>query len=574
VRVYNNEIAKKFENIANLLAIKGADEFRIRAYRDAAITIRRQSQNMEDMIDEGKDLTQLPNIGKDLANKIKTIVKTGELPLLNKLEKQIPIKLTELLNIKGLGPERVAKMYNELNIESVEDLREAIDKGELEKLEGFGKKMVKKISRELRNYTPTKAKRVPLKEAIEIAKPFVKHIEEIRPSAERVEIAGSYRRRKATVGDLDIVAVRESKDVVFNKTLDYENIKNVMSKGETKSSVELQNGMQVDLRLFDKEEFATAMIYFTGSKAHNIELRSIAKDKGWKINEYGIFEGDKKFTTKTEADVYKKLGLEYIPPELRENRGEIKAARNGQLPKLIKLKDIKGDLQIHTKLSDGENNLEEITENCCSNGYEYLAITDHSSNIGVIRGVERGKIDEYIERIRKADQNQKNIRVLAGVEVDVLEDGRLFLQDHLLKQFDVVTFAIHSRFDMDKDKQTDRILRAMDNPYVNIFAHPTGRIINKREPYQFDFEKVMNRAKENNIIMEINAHPERLDLNDINIKAAKEIGVKFSISTDAHSIEEMNYMKYGVWQARRGWIEKGDVINTLKYEDFFKAIKR
>jgi DNA polymerase (family 10) len=573
MRVYNNEIAQMFEDVADLLSIKGADEFRIRAYRDGAITIKRQNESLEDMVEKGKDLTKLPNIGKDLAGKIETIVHTGELPLLKKLKKQLPVNLLELLNIKGLGPERVARMYNELNIESIDDLRKAIDHGELEQVKGFGNKMVKKISSELRKYSPKQEQRILLKDAIEIAKPFKEYIESLK-GVERVEIVGSYRRRQETVGDIDILVVRESKDVVFNKTLDYENIENIITKGKKKSSVELTNGVQVDLRIFDKDEFATAMIYFTGSKSHNIGLRTIAKDKGWKINEYGIFEDKKKLKTETEEDVYKKLNLKYIHPELRENRGEIEAAKEDRLPKLINLKDIKGDLQIHTKLSDGDNNIEEIAKDCCNNGYEYIAITDHSSNIGVIRGVERGKIDEYIEKIREVDEKHKDFKILVGVEVDVLEDGRLFLQDHLLKQFDFVTVAIHSGFNLSKEQQTKRILKAMDNPYVNMFGHPTGRIINKREPYQFDFKKVMQHARENNVFVEINAQPTRLDLNDIRIKTAKDIGVKFAISTDAHSIEEMNFMKYGVWQARRGWIEKNDVVNTLGYIDFVEAIKR
>jgi DNA polymerase (family 10) len=408
---------------------------------------------------------------------------------------------------------------------------------------------------------------------MEIAEPFKKYIEGLE-GVKRVEIVGSYRRKKETVGDIDIVVVRESRDVIFNRTLDYENIKNVVSKGKKLSTIELENGVQVDLRLFDEDEFAPAMLYFTGSKGHNIGLRGIAKEKGWKINEYGLFKGDKKFEIDTEKDIYKKLGLKYIPPELRENRGEIEAAKNNNLPKLIKLEDIKGDLQIHSALSDGENELEEIVESCCSNDYEYIAITDHSSNIGVIRGIQRNKIDKYIDRIREIDKKYQNIKVLAGIEVDVMKNGKLFLQNHLLKKFDLVTFAIHSHFDLDKEKQTDRILRAMENEYVHIFAHPTGRRINKREPYDFDFEKVMRKAKEKNIFIEINAHPERLDLNDINAKKAKEIGVKFSISTDAHSIGEMDYMDFGIWQARRGWIEKGDVVNTLPYKEFIQAIRR
>jgi DNA polymerase (family 10) len=573
MRVYNKEIAQKFENVADLLALKGADEFRIRAYRDGAITIRRQSESIEDMVEKGEDLSKLHNIGKDLASKIETIVKTGELPLLKKLKRQIPIELIELLEIKGLGPERVFKMYNELNIKSIQDLREAIDSGELEQLEGFGKKMAKKISTELRKYSPKRKRRMLLHDAIEIAKPFKKYIENL-PGAKRVEIVGSYRRRQETVGDIDILVVRENKDVVFNKTLDYENIENIISKGETKTSIELKNGMQVDLRIFDPEEFATARIYFTGSKSHNIELRSMAKDRGWKINEYGIFKEEKRLEIDTEEDVYKKLNLKYIPPELRENRGEFEAARENKIPDLINLKDIKGDLQMHTKLSDGINNLEEIVEHCCKNGYEYIAITDHCSNIGVIRGVQRGNIDEYIEKIREADEKRDDLKILAGIEVDVLEDGRLFLQDRLLKEFDLVTFAIHSHLDMDKDKQTERIMKAMDNPYVHIFAHPTGRVINKRDGYPFDFDKVMKHAKENNITVEINAQPVRLDLNDIQAKKAKDIGVKFAISTDAHSMQEMDFMKYGVWQARRGWLEKKDVVNTLGYTDFIEAIKR
>jgi DNA polymerase (family 10) len=574
MRVYNNEIAQKFEEVADLLAIKGADEFRIRAYREAAITIRRQPQNIEDLIKEDKDLTELPNIGEDLAEKIQTMVETGELPLLENLKKQIPVRLTELLDIKGLGPERVVRMYNELGIICRQDLRDAIDDGRLEKLKGFGRRLVKKISKDLREYKPKREQRILLNKAIEIAEPFKKYMEGIHPGAERIEITGGCRRRKETVGDIDILAIRESKDVVFNKTLDYENIKNVVYKGETKSSVELKNGVQVDLRIVDPEEYATAMVYFTGSESHNIKLRKIAKKKGWKINEYGIFDGDKKLQTETEEDVYKKLGLQYIPPELREDTGEIEAASKNKLPKLIELEDIRGDLQVYTTLSDGINNLEEIANECCHNGYKYLVITDHVSNIGVIKSVKKKNIEEYIDKIREVDERRKDLEILAGVEVDVMRDGRLFLQDSLLKKFDLVTFSIHSHFGLNKEDQTNRILKAMDNQYVNIFSHPTGRKINKRDSYQFDFERVMERAKENNIIVEINANPQRLDLNDIKVRVAKEIGVKFSISSDAHSLSDMENIKYGVWQARRGWVEKGDVVNTFEYKEFLEATKR
>ncbi|MBD3362850.1 DNA polymerase/3'-5' exonuclease PolX [Candidatus Dojkabacteria bacterium] len=570
--IHNKEIAEKLEEMANLLGIKGANEYRVRSYRNAALTVRRQSRRIQNMLEEDKDLTQLSNIGESIAEKIKEIVNTGESSFLSSLKEKIPPDLLDILEIKGMGPKRVQKLYDELDIKSKKELEKALNKGKVKNINGFGKKTTKNLKTNLKK-EESNNKRTILKQARNLILPFCEYLERLN-EVQKLHLAGSYRRKKETVGDIDILILSSKRQIVIDHFTDYEEVEKIISKGETRSTVKLKTGILVDLRVIKEKSEGAALLYFTGSKSHNVTLRKIAQDDGYKINEYGIFQNNKRINKSNESEIYQMFGFEYIPPELRENRGEFEASKNNNLPKLIQLKDIKGDVQMHTTQSDAENTITEMAKKCRKLGYEYIAVTDHSGYIGVTQGLKDDEIPEQIERITKINENFENIEILSGMEVDVLEDGKLDLSDEVLKKLDVVLFSIHSHFNLSSKKQTDRILKAMDNPYVNIFAHPTGRKIGKRDPYSYDIEKILKRAKANNIIMEINASPARLDLNDIHSKRAKEIGVKMVISTDAHSINELNYMKYGVWQARRGWLEKEDVINTKSVEKFKKALKK
>ena len=405
------------------------------------------------------------------------------------------------------------------------------------------------------------------------ALPIVEYLRENR-SIQDIEIAGSYRRRKETIGDLDILVTCEDSISVMTHFVNYFDIDEVLSKGDTRSSIILKSGIQVDLRVLPQKSYGAAMLYFTGSKAHNIVIRKLAKQKDWKVNEYGLFSNDDFLAGETEKGIYNKLGLPYIEPELRENRGEFEAAESGNLPELIKLSDIKGDLHTHTNLTDGKNTLEEMAEAAQKLGYKYIANTDHSKRVTVAGGLDEKQVFENIKRTDKLNENFKDFTILKGIEVDILEDGSLDLSDKVLKELDIVVAAIHYKFNLTREEQTERILRAMDNPYLNIIAHPTGRLINEREPYDIDLEKIMQKAKENNCILEINSQPSRLDLNDLNSRKAKEMGVKLVISTDAHSTTQYDFMRFGIGQARRGWIEKNNVINTRNINQLKKIIKR
>jgi DNA polymerase (family 10) len=570
--VHNSQIAEIFEQKADLLDIKGANEYRIRAYRNAAQTINRLPTRLDEMIKQGKDLTKLAGIGKDLANKIKEIVETGKLQQLEDLRKELPIGLLKILDIEGLGPKRVKKLYQKLNIKSIKDLKNAIKEKKVQKLEGFGEKTARNIVKALRKFEKSE-KRVLLFKAERMIEPLIDYLKKDN-FTNKVIVAGSFRRRKETVGDIDILVTSKKGKKVIDRFVNYEEVKNIISQGETKSSVELQSGLQVDLRVVKKNSYGAALIYFTGSKPHNIKLRNLAIDQGYKVSEYGVFKNNHQLAGKTEKEVYNFLGLDYIPPEIREDRGEILAAQQSKLPTLIKLSDLKGDLQMHTKNSDGINSLQEMVEKAKSIGHEYIAITDHSAYLGITQGLEEKDLKNQIKQIKKLNQEIEGITILASIEVDILEDGSLDMTDSALDQLDIVTASVHSKFNLSAKKQTDRIIKAMDNPNVNIIGHPTGRIIGQRDPYKIEIERLLKAAMERNCAMEINAYPTRLDLNDVYAKAAKEIGTKLAINTDAHSVEDLDYLRFGVFQARRGWIEPKDVINTRSLKDLRKLIKR
>lgn len=568
----NNDIAKIFNKVADLLEIEGENPFKIRAYRNAAITIENLSHNASDMVEKGEDLTKLSGIGKDLSEKIKNIVKTGELELLTELENKFPPGLSKLMDIQGLGPKKVKKLYDSLNIQNLDDLAKAAEENKIRKLGDFSVKTEEHILQEVKKIK-SEYNRIKLSVADQYTLPLIEYLRKDE-NVKNIEIAGSYRRRQETIGDIDILVTCDNNLGIMDKFLNYDGVQEVLAKGETRSSVILKSEIQVDIRVIPQKSYGAALLYFTGSKSHNIAIRKIAKKKGWKVNEYGIFEDEKFIAGKTEEEIYKKLGLLYIVPELRENRGEVEAAAQYKLPKLIDLSDIKGDLHIHTRVTDGHNSLEEMVDAAQKKRYQYIAITEHSKHVTVAKGLDANALTEHIKKIDKINEKLKNFTVLKGIELDILEDGSLDLPDNVLKELDVIVCSVHYKFNLPIQAQTERILRAMDTPYFNIFAHPTGRLINERAPYNIDIERVMKKAKETGCILELNAHPSRLDLNDIHCKMAKDMGIKLAISTDSHSTNGYDYISYGIDQAKRGWIEADDVINTRNINELKKLLKK
>ncbi len=581
--VLNSDIAEAFREMADLLEIEGANQFRVRAYRNAARTIEELPTNVRDMVESGKDLTDLSGIGKELAEKIKTMVETGELSQLKKLEDRTPAELAKMLTIEGLGPKRVQAIHDHLGIETLADLKAAAERGEIEDVPGLGKKTQEDILKALEDIEKGETRtRIDLAE--EAAAPLVAYLANDE-HVERVEVAGSYRRRRATVGDLDILAISDIGGATIERFAEYEDVTDVVSKGSTRSTVILRSGLQVDLRVVPEESYGAALLYFTGSKAHNIKLRNMAVDRDLKINEYGVFEvknGEegKRVAGETETGIYELLGLSYVEPELREDHGEVAAAQKHELPGLVTLDDIRGDLQMHTTASDGKASLKEMVQAARERGYDYVAVTDHSTLVSVTQGLNADALAKRIDEIDGLNEGLDGIRVLKGIEVDIREDGSLDLPDDVLSKLDVCLISVHTRFNLPRDKQTERIIRAMDNPNVHILAHPTGRLIQRRgsrlqrEPYDVDLERLMEAALDRGCYMEINAHPERLDLDGVHAKMAKEMGLKLAISTDAHSISSLAYMHYGIDQARRGWLTPSDVLNTRSWRDLKVLLKR
>ncbi len=572
--VHNSDVATIFNRVADLLDIKGDNPFRIRAYRNAAQTVSSLSDNVADLVEEGADLSDLSGIGEDLAGKIEEIVKNGSLGQLDELESEIPGELSKLMKLDSLGPKRVKALHEELNIETIEDLKDAVKKEKIRELDGFGKKTEDKISSELEQAEKEgPEQRIKRFEASEYGEPYVEYLRELK-GIKRIAIAGSYRRYKETVGDLDIlVSCKRGTDVSGHFT-SYEDVNEIIAEGKTKSSVRLRSGLQVDLRVVPHVSFGAALLYFTGSKAHNVEIRKRAVKDDLKINEYGVYKNDDRIAGKTEKEVYKKIGLPFIAPELRENRGEIEAAEKDALPDLVTEDDIRGDFHVHTKATDGKYSLKEMVEAARDRGYEYLAISDHSKRVTVANGMDEKRLRKQIGAIDKLNSEIKKIRILKSIEVDILEDGSLDLPDDVLKELDLVTASVHYNLKLSKKKQTKRVLRALDNPHLNILGHPTGRIINERKPYDIDLKEIMKAAKANGCYLEINAQPHRLDLSDIHAKMARDMGLKLAISTDAHSPSDMDNISYGIGQARRGWLEKKDVLNTYAWSDLKKMLNR
>lgn len=567
--MHNHDISDILDKMADLLEIQGSNPFRIRAYRNAARIIESQARDVEDMVREGEDLTQLPGIGKDLAAKIGEITRTGRLHKLEEIEEQIPVDLGSLMGIGGLGPKRIRAIYDKLGISTEKDLKEAALQGEISGLAGFGSKIEQKILEDIAHRSEQGKQRVKYIVADETARSFVRILKAL-PEVEEVVVAGSYRRRMETVGDLDILVVCSDHEKVMDAFTLHADVMTIISRGTTKSTVVLRSGLQVDLRVVPEISYGAALHYFTGSKQHGIAIRRLGRKRNLKINEYGVFHGEERVAGQTEEEVFQAVGLPYIKPELREDRGEIEAAQNGTLPVLITTNDIKGDLHAHTTATDGRNTLEEMVAAAVGHGYEYIAITNHSPKTTIAHGIDRKALMEQMEEIDRLGERYPDITILKSSEVDILEDGSLDYPDDVLKRLDLTVCSVHYYQKLSVRKQTERVIRAMDNPYFTIFAHPTGRLINQRKPYEIDLEQIMEAAHERGCFLELNSHPDRLDMNDIYCRQAKAIGVMIAVSTDAHSIHDLNYISLGVNQARRGWLEKGDVINCLPVNELKK----
>jgi len=569
----NAEVAAVFDQIADILEIQGENAFRIRSYRNAARTIRDHAERMEDLAAGGADLTALPGIGESLAEKIHAILATGTCPTLEDLRKKIPPHLTDLLKVKGLGAKRAKLLYERLGISTLGELKKYAEAGEIRDLEGMGEKTEQNILKGLATLE-AEAGRISIKTAAEQASALGRHLARTK-AIRRWEPAGSFRRRRETIGDLDIlVLAANSRRAGIEAILAYEPIEDRLAVGEEKVSVRLASGLEVDFRFFDAAEFGAAMMYFTGSKAHNIAVRKRAQKRKWKLNEYGLFAGKRRIAGKSEEEVYKKLGLAWIPPELREDRGEVEAAEEKRLPALIEEKDIRGDMHIHTDATDGRASVEEMVEAARKRGYKYLAITDHSQAVTVAHGLTADRLRRHTDRVRELGARLKNFRLLAGIEVDILKDGRLDLPEKVLEGLDWVVASVHSVFEMDEAKMTERLLAAIGSGVVNCLGHPFGRLIGSRDPIRFDVDRVFEACREHGVCLEINSYPDRLDLPDIFCKRAKEAGVTIVISTDAHKPADLDLMPFGVSVARRGWLGKGDVLNTLSAAALLKHLQK
>ena len=570
--VHNADITAIFNEIADLLEIQGANPFRIRAYRNAARILGDLPQEARVLVERGDDLTRLPGIGSDLAAKISEIITTGHCSLLDRLRRELPPAVTELLKIPGLGPKRVKALYHDLDVQTVEQLQRAAQDGRIRALHGFGEKTEQNILQAVQAHA-SQGRRFKLATAAQYAEALRDFLQAI-PGVLQVVVAGSFRRMRETVGDLDILVTAAPDSPVMRRFTGYDEVAEVYSAGETRASVLLKCGMQVDLRVVAQESYGAALHYFTGSKAHNIAIRRSAQQLGLKINEYGVFRGAKRIAGDSEEAVYRAVGLPYIPPELREDRGEIEAARAGRLPKLVELADLRGDLHAHSKASDGHDSLHDMALAAKEMGLEYLAITEHSRRLTVAHGLDPLQLAKQCDEIDRLNAELDGITLLKGIEVDILEDGSLDLPDGVLERLDLVVGAVHSRFDLSRAKQTERILRAMDHPHFTLLAHPSGRLIEKREPYDVDMLRIIRHARQRGCFLELNAHPERLDLLDSHCQSAREEGVLVSIDSDAHSIFDFANLKFGVGQARRGWLEKKDVLNTRPLAALRKLLRK
>jgi DNA polymerase (family 10) len=567
----NAAVAKMMREIAALLEMDGVP-FKPRAYEKVAYTIEALDEPLAETYERGglKALEEIPGVGKGIAERIEELLTTGKLKYYDDLHKKVPVDVSGLTAIEGLGPKNVKALYEALGIRSVADLEKAARTGKIRELPHFGEKSEEKILKGL-EFLRGHTGRFGLGEVLPLLEQIADRLRQVA-GVEEVALAGSVRRRKETVGDGDILVISRKPDKVMDFFVAMSEVAHVHGKGSTKSSVKLETGMDVDLRVVSAESFGAALNYFTGSKDHNVALRRIAMDRDLKLNEYGVFRGDKSIAGKTEEEVYGALGLPYIPPELRENTGEIEAARAGKLPKLIDYGDVRGDLQTQTKWTDGANSIEEMVDEARRLGREYIAITDHTKGLAMM-GADEDQLREQIKAVRALNRKLKGFTLLAGAEVNINKDGTLDISDDVLAELDVVGVAVHSHFNLSRNEMTKRLIRAMENPHADILFHPTGRVINKRPAYDIDIDAVIAAAKRTGTVLEIDAYPERLDLRDEHVRKAVDAGAKLVIDTDAHSVSHLDFIDYGVATARRGWAEKSDVLNTLPVGKLLASLK-
>lgn len=566
----NNKVANKLFEIADLLELKGS-QFKPRAYRRAAQNIVNSSTDIIESYENDK-LQEIEGVGESIASKVREIIETGSLEYLEDLRKQFPEGLQEMMDIQGLGPKSLMKLYKELNIKNIEELEKAAKNKKIREIEGFGEKSEKNILKNINMYKKFQ-ERFLLGNILPIAKKIESKLSELE-EVERINLAGSIRRMKETIGDVDILIISTNPDKVMDYFTGLEEVERVVSKGHTRSTIITANKLSIDLRVVEAKSYGSALQYFTGSKEHNIKLRSIALDKNWKLSEYGLIDKDSMDTiaSEQEKDIYSSLELDYIEPELREDRGEIEAAREGKLPQLIKIEDIQGDLHIHTKWSEGSNSIEEMAQAAKKKGYKYLAICDHAETLQVASGLTSEEIRTQMKEINQVNKNIEGITILSGIEANIDSEGNIDVKKKILKDLDVVLASVHSGFKSSEKKMTDRIINAMHNDYIHILGHPTGRMLNKREPYSVNLKKVFEAAEDLGIILEINAFPERLDLNDVNCKNAKNYDLLMCINTDSHHVEHLRFMEYGIATARRGWLEPKNVANTLDLKELRKLL--
>jgi DNA polymerase (family X) len=568
----NDEIARLFSRYATLLELENASPFRVRAYRNAARMLEGLPGAVADRLRAGRDLTELPGIGADLAAKMAEIVHTGRLADLEALQQRTPPVLLELSALPGLGPKRVKLLYEELGVDSLEDLKKAGEAGAIRQVRGFGAATERRILDALAKRRPTES-RIGWLEAEQIAQPLIRALR-AAPRVKTAVVAGSFRRRRETVGDLDILVTVSGRSDVMSRFTGYEDVDEVVSQGSTRSTVRLRSGLQVDLRVVPESSYGAALQYFTGSKAHNIALRGLAAKRGLKLSEYGLFAGRRRVAGRSEAQIYKRLGLRYVEPELREDSGEIEAAAADRLPALVDVEDLRGDLHCHTRSSDGTDTLEAMAAAAEQLGYEYLSVSDHTRHLAVAHGLDARALRRQMAAIDRLNGRRRSLTLLKSAEVDILADGSLDLGNDILRELDVVIVAVHSGLDLSSERQTERIVRAMDNPYCNIVAHPTGRLLGERDAYAVDMEHLVKAAAERGCYLEVNAQPARLDLADSDCRLAKQLGAKLCISTDAHSAAQLRNIRLGVAEARRGWLEPKDVLNTRTLTQLRKLLKR
>jgi len=572
----NHEIAAVFEEISNLMKITQDDPkwtFKAAAYDRAKRSIEGFPEQVEDVArDPNRKLTEIPGIGPDLAKKIMELIETGHSAYHQEQLAKVPHGLLDLLQLQTVGPQKVRLFHTQANINNVDDLEAAAKEGRLRDLPGMSAKSEENILKAIETFRRA-AGRFRIDTAYETAEILTAWLNDSK-TVEEVTPAGSLRRGRETVGDLDLLVTGRDNARIADHFVKFPGIASILAKGDDKVSVKLKNDMQVDVRMLERSAYGAVLQYFTGSKEHNVALRHRAKRNGWTLNEYGLYHGEKLLASRTEEEIYEKLGLPWIPPELRENLGEIEAAERGELPKLVELGDIRGDLQMHTTASDGHASVEDMAHAAKELGYQYILITDHSKAVTVANGLSEERAVENIQRIHAARKKVKGIEIWAGTEVDIMGDGTLDYPDELLKQFDIVLASVHSRMNMPAEEMTARLLRALENPYVRILGHPTGRLILRRDPFLFDVEKVFAAAKRFGVILEVNAAPERLDLCDRHVRLARDRGMKVIISTDAHDPQHFKLMRYGVTTARRGWMEKSGVLNTLPPEKLLASLRK